>query len=143
MLIKCPDCRKSISSDCDNCIHCGCKINSSEMIFEIAPRWSGLGIASFVMIFGYVYYISLVMMIESGISMATVDDDSNVIISLCIMCFFVFLYPTIQLVLGIIPLRSGTVYHRWPSIAGIIGGIVGIFIDIAIVCSFVWLVFMK
>lgn len=142
MLIKCPDCKKSISSDCDRCVRCGCIIDSSTMIFEPAAKWSGLGIVSFVMVLGYIYLLFIIAAICSGISAAMALSSSSSITPFVVMYIILLVYPIAQIVFASIPLRSGEPYRKWPSIVGIIGGCTGIIIDIVILITFVWTVYL-
>ena len=113
MLIYCPDCKKSISSDVQTCPNCGCNIEARKeagYVFEefIPPHYNAMGVASAAMTLGlpFLYVLLLGMVLRSSA------------LGIVVM----FLFSGAQIALGIIPLIKDKSAYKWPSVVGIVIG---------------------
>lgn len=113
MLIYCPDCKKSISSDVQTCPNCGCNIEAKReagYVFEefIPPRYNAMGVASAAMTLGLpILFILLIGMTLRNSSLGIV---------------LMLLFTGGQVVLGVLPLIKERSAYKWPSVVGIVIG---------------------
>ena len=113
MLIYCPDCKKSISSDVQTCPNCGCNIEAKReagYVFEesVLPHYNAMGVASAAMTLGLPILFILL------IGMALRNSALGIVLML--------LFSGGQVVLGVLPFIKDRSAYKWPSVVGIVIG---------------------
>lgn len=137
MLIYCPDCKRKLSSDCEVCRGCGCKI--SEIPYEAlmgfqAKTWDPLGIISAVISLPS-FLIRMIIGVTVAEMMYMHTDFSG---AACFIAWIMLsIVPIIQIILGTVSLNRHPEAHRWPAVLGIVlGSIIELFWTFAIVAIY-------
>lgn len=132
MLIKCPDCRRNISTDIGRCPSCGCIIDDNKVYQQVIIKgWSPLGIASGILTMVGLFITLFLNAIVIGLFDLTDESINDGVFFLAMFCAW-NLIPIIQITLGTISLVKRKDAHKWPAIIGIAGGTLGILLFVVI-----------
>lgn len=137
MLIKCPDCKKKISTDVDRCPNCGCIIDAAKNTYEpaVVKGWCPLGVASAILTLlspFIIMFFNAISLLITNVFHPTMNNTLAYIIILVMwnIC------PIALITLGSISLVKRKDAHTWPAIIGIVGGALEIFVFLIVTIGF-------